>query len=332
MKEFKQVNKTFIKSNNKVSKIYNRYLYSLIPFILLILIYNLTYGSLGIILSLIKSLSISLLVSIITQYIFNIIHQEKDIKKLFKEDKIITISLILGLFSIHSSIPIIIISSLISIIIKNISKTKTIYSSLYGLLFILIFTNTDNPLSNLNKLSYIDSFNNIVKTYGSITNYIFGFNNYYLSPILSILVFIYLFYKKSIKYNIVFSYISTISFIMLFFGILNNMNIWYVIFQLTTGNILFLSVYLLPNYIDTPITEEGQIIYGIILGIITSILRFITPVLSVVITLIIGPLLITKFINKISINLKYNKKYYYTVVSLSIILIILTTVILNIVI
>ena len=59
-------------------------------------------------------------------------------------------------------------------------------------------------------------------------------------PLVSILSFIYLFLKKSIKYNIVFSYILTFIFIMLPFGLLNNMNIWYLFFQITTGNILFL--------------------------------------------------------------------------------------------
>ena len=40
MKEFEKVNKVFIKSNNTVSKIYNRYLFSLISFNLInIIIY-----------------------------------------------------------------------------------------------------------------------------------------------------------------------------------------------------------------------------------------------------------------------------------------------------
>ena len=83
---------------------------------------------------------------------------------------------------------------------------------------------------------------------------------------------------------------------MLTIGLLNNMNIWYLFFQLTTGNLLFLSVFILPDYRTTPTTGEGQIIYGIILGLITSILRFIIPELSVVITLILGPILLTKLI------------------------------------
>ena len=101
MKEFKTLNQTFIKSNNQSSKILNRYLYSLIPFILLIIIYNLIKSSYNTIINLLVSISISLIVSITTQYIFNIIKKEKNIMKIFNEDNILTISIILGLFTIN---------------------------------------------------------------------------------------------------------------------------------------------------------------------------------------------------------------------------------------
>ena len=110
---------------------------------------------------------------------------------------------------------------------------------------------------------------------------------------------------------------------------LNHMNIWYLFFQLTTGNILFLSVFCLGDYPKTPITTEGQVIYGIILGLITSILRFIIPELSVILPLILGPILLTKKINNISFKLKYSRKYYYTILTTSIIIII-TTILINI--
>ena len=334
MREFKKVNKVFIKSNNTTNKIFNRYLYCLIPFIILIIISNLINKTPEGIISITKSISISLITSIIVQYIFNLTHKQKDITKIFLEDNILTISIILGLFSINSPILVIIISSIISIIIKNISINNNISSSLYGILFILLskyyLNNLDTPLYNLSKLSYIDTFDNIVTPYGSILSYTLGTNLYYLSPILSILSFIYLFHKKSIKYNIVFSYILTISFIMLFTGLFNNMNIWYIFFHLTTGNLLFLSVFILTDYPNTPTTGEGQLIYGIILGLITSILRFMIPELSVIIPLILGPILLTKLINKISFKLRYNKKSYYILLSLCMISVLITTIIINI--
>lgn len=336
MKEFIKENKVFIKSNNTTNKIFNRYLYCLIPFILLIVIFNLIWGSVSIIFSLLKAISISLIINTIIQYIFNIINKQKNFSKIFLEDKILTISIILGLFSLNSSVLVIIISSMITTIIKNINKNISISSSLYGILFIFIskyyFNDFETPLSNLSKLSYIGSFDSIVLPYGSILEYTIGLTPYYLSPILSIVSFIYLFSKKSIKYNIVFSYVLTISFIMLFFGIFNNMNIWYLFFELVTGNLLFLTVFCLTDYPSTPTTGEGQLIYGIVLGLITSILRFIIPELSVIISMILGPLLFTKIINRISFKLKYNKKFYYTIMSLSIFIAIITTIIINIII
>ena len=335
MREFKTINKIFIKSNNTTTKIFNRYLYCLIPFFILIILYNAIWGSITEITNLIKATSLSLITSTIVQYIFNFRKKETNIFKILIKDNILTISIILGLFSIHSSIVIIIISSVFSIIMKNILKNTTYSSSLYGILIILITSsyilNTDTPLTNLKQLNYIGTYNDIFKSYGTILTYGLGLK-YYLSPFISILSFIYLFYKKSIKYNIVLSYILTYVFTMLIFGLFNNMNIWYLYFQLTTGNILFLSVFCLSDYKNTPTTGEGQIIYGLILGLLTCIFRFIIPELSVVISLIIGTTILTKIINNISFKLRYNKKYYYTFLIILIILIILTNISINIII
>lgn len=336
MKEFQKVDKVFIKSNNTVSKIINRYLYCLIPFILFIIIYNLIWGSTTIIISLLKNIIISFITSIIIEYLFNLKNKKQKISKLILENQILTISFIIGLFSLNISIPIIIIASAITIIIKKLTKANSIYATLYGILFLIIskyFQNTpDTPLNNLANLSYQGTYESILLPYGNLLDYILGTTTNYLSPILSIISFIYLFHKKSIKYNIVFSYILTITFIMLSLGILNNMNIWYLLFQLTTGNLLFLSVFILPDYKITPTTEEGQRIYGIILAILTCILRFILPELSVIITLILGPILLTKLLNNISFKLKYNHKYYYSILATSIILVLITSIILNIII
>ena len=335
MKEFKKANKVFIKSNNTVSKIFNRYLYTLIPFIFLIIIYNLIWGSTNVVISLLISLTTSLITSTTAQCIINLIKKKKEFTKIFLEDKIVSISIIISLLSLNNSIPITIISSIISIIASNIYKTRILSSSLYGILFIILYNqfinNIDTPLINLSNLSYINTYDNIITPYGNIIEYILGITKYYLSPILSIIAFIYLFHKKSIKYNIVFSYILIFIFVMLIIGLFNDMNIWYLVFQLTTGNILFLLIFTGVEYINTPTTEEGQIIYGIILGLITSILRFIIPELSVVIPFIIGPLLLTKLLNKISYKLKYNRVYYYSIITICIVSVIISTIIINII-
>lgn len=334
MREFKTVNKTFIKSKNTISKIFNRYLYSLIPFIIINIIYNLINNQSSEVINFLLSISVSIITCTITQYIFNMVKKQPNTLKFLLEEQILTIAIILGLFSINTPLIITIISGVISILIKNTNKNITISASIYGILLILLYSyfinNIDTPLINLQNLNYIDNYSNIVTPYGNIFSYLFGFK-YYLSPMISLIIFIYLFYKKSIKYNIVMTYLLTFLFIMLTFGLFNNMNIWYLFFQLTTGNILFLTVFCLTDYKNTPTTTEGQVIYGLILGLITSILRFIIPELSVIITLILGPILLTKLINRISFKLKYNKKYYYTLLVICIFLVLITTITINII-
>lgn len=334
MKEFIKKDKVFIKSNNETSKIYNRYLYCLISFVIFIVIYNLIWGSVIDIINLLKSIFVSLFTLTIIQYVFNLGYRKKGIMKILFENQILSIAIILGLFSMGCPIWVSIVSSILTIVMKNILKKMTISSSLYGILVIILakyyLFDLDTPLINLTKFSYVGTYDNIINSYGGLLNYILGIKIGYLSPILSILCFIYLFHKKSIKYNIVFSYVLTISFIMLITGLVNDMNIWYLFFQLTTGNILFLTVFTLGDYPITPTTQEGQLIYGILLGIITGILRFIIPELSVVITLILGPILFTKLINNISFKLKYNYKYYYSYIVGCLILVIITTTIINV--
>ena len=306
MREFKKLDRVFIKSNNTTNKIFNRYLYCLIPFILLILIYNFIWGEQIISISLIKSLGISIISCFVCNILFDVINKN-DEKKRFLDDNVLTIAIVLGLFSVSSSILTIIVSSVLTIVIKRVMKNDSFSVSLYGILVILILNHyigdIDTPLLNLSRLSYVGSFDNVLKSYGSIKDYFIGTINY-LSPMLAILVFIYLFYKKSIKYNIVIAYLLTFSFIMFIVGMVNGMNIWYVFFQLMTGNVLFLSIFCLPDYPVSPIVTEGQLVYGIILGLISCILRFIVPELAIVISIIIGPLLITNKINKLSIKLK----------------------------
>ena len=163
MREFKKVDRTLIKSDNTTNKIFNRYLYCLICFVLLIIISNLIDGTFNVVLSLIKSLIISLLSSTIIQIIFNSIKKDWDrqnkksfFQDIFIEKHILTISLIIGLFAMDSNIYVGVISSIITVVIKNIFSFKTISSTLYGILVILVFKqfqdNLDTPLTNLTQL------------------------------------------------------------------------------------------------------------------------------------------------------------------------------------
>lgn len=332
MREFHVVNKTYVKSHNSTNKIIARYTYSLIIFTLLTIIINLFIGNKELVLSLIKSISLSFVITSIFTYIINIIKKEYSIKKIYTEDTTIAISLMIGLFSVNLDIVILVLAIMVTLFFKNIKKDINLSSVLYGILLIILYiyftNNLDTPLTILKNNSFNMDYNEVINMNNGIYNYLFGIN--YLSPILSIVMFIYLFHKKSIKYNIVISYILIIFLIMFIYGILSD-KMWFVLFELSTGSILFLTIYTLTDYRVSPTISEAQILYGIILGIITSILRFIIPELAVIISFIFGELLLSKYLDNISYKLKYNRKLYNTLIIISIILIIITIIILTII-
>lgn len=326
MREFKTYNKTFIKSSNNSHMLFLRYGYALIGFTLLTMLFFILTKHTFMIMPLIKSILISLLTAIVIDYLINIIKKNNRFSDIFLKDYIQIDALIIGLIGINTNYVVLIIATCISIIIKNIFNNYKISSALFGILLIIIYNyyylDTVSPLVNFRSLEHTGTFKEIVKSLGGIKDYLFGI--VYLSPIISIIAFIYLFYKKSIKYSMVISYILTFSVIMFFYGLFNDM-IWLMLFELVCGNILFYVAFTMSDYIVTPTLNETQIIYGIILAIISSILRFIIPELAIIIPFILGPIILTKPLERISPKLKYNKKLYYLVLGILAIIVIIST-------
>ena len=320
MANFNSPVKVFIKSKNNINKIYNNYNISLIIFSILTIISNLLLKRNAIVFSFIKTLIITLFISIMLTYIINIFKKEYSLKKVYTEDTIISIAIIISLFSLDVNIYIQILAILVTIIIKNIFKKINISSVLYGILIILLYKYYTNTLNPQIIITSKDTITSIIKYLLDIK---------YLCPVISIISFIYLFYHKSIKYTLVFSYLLTFIIIMFMYGIFNNFNMYFQISEIINSAIIFLTIYTLADYKITPTISEGNAFYGIILGIISAILRFIIPNFAIVITFILGPLL-TKGIDKISPKIKYNNKLYVGLMIISIAMMILTAFLLNI--
>lgn len=303
--------KVYVKSVNSSHTIISRYTYTLIVFTIISLIINAIIGNeIG---KTIKSICLSLLFSLLITYIINIVKKEYDIKRIFTKESIISIGLIIGLFTCDSPI-ILLIAVTIALVIKNISKNINLSASLYGILIIVIYnayTLSANDLMPLTPLSYINyatsniTFIELLTYGGGVINYLF--NIYYLSPLLSVIVFCYLFYKKSIKYNVVIYYILTVFSIILIYGLIKGY-VWLTFLELAVNGLIFLSIYALADYKNSPTISEAQILYGIILGIVTVILKFIIPDFAIIVAMILGSLLV-KPIDKLSYKLKYNKLF-----------------------
>lgn len=335
MREFNISNKIFIRSNNSSSKMLLRYTYVLILFVVFISGYLMFNSDTLLLIDFIKTLFIVTFTGILFQYIINITRGKKELLKLFTEDNIIASSIIITLFAFKEKLVVGFIAIIISQIVKLFNRNISISSSLYGILFILIysqyFNNLDTPLINFSNLDYSGTVHDVIFKYGNFISFVLGTNLIYLSPILCIISFIYLFFKKSIKYPVVFSYLLVFIFSMLIIGFANGMSIWFLFFQLVTGNVLFFTIFTLTDYKVSPITYEGGVIYGMIISLISIILRFIIPELSVVIAMIIGQLFIVNYINKISYKLKYNRKFYRIIFTSCVILSIVSIIIISLV-
>ena len=314
--------KIFIKSTNSYDKMIKKYNISSLFFIVITILINILIGNKELSLSLIKTTIVSLLITSVISYIINIIKKEYNILKIYTEDTTITISIVLALFSVNTNIIILVLSILLTQIVKNIFNNINISSSLYGILLITLYKYFNNEsLILIKSITNNITYQEVLKLGGGIKNYLFSIN--YLNPVLSIIIFIYLYHYKSIKYNIVYSYIITFIIIIMSYSIFNGYSIYYGLVYILTSGVLFLTTYTISDYRITPTIDEGKIIYGIILGIISSILTMIIPELSIIITFILGPLLLTKIIDKISFKLKYNDKLYYGIILFLIAIIIL---------
>lgn len=315
----------FIKSNNSVYKIMNRYVYSILPFLLISILYNvIALHNYHVFITII----LTNLVCIITQYIINIIKRDYLFKNVFVVNNILILSLMLSLFTIDTNIVVLILISIFTTLFKNILNinNKAILISIILLnIYKIYYLKLSLPLDSVGNIFKYDE---IIK-YSNLRDYLLGLNNYYLSALLSLFVFIYLFIKKSIKFIIPICIILTYSFIVSIVGIMNGAIILYPLFNIITGNIMFLSVFAASDYINTPITFEGSLIYGILIGIFTSIFRYIIPEFSIAVSILICSLL-TEFLDKISFKLKYNKKIYCFIIFMLMLFSIITSISLGI--
>lgn len=317
MREFNTDQRVYVKTNNSSKKISLIYTYSLLIIFALTIILYLIFGYQKECVSLIKNFLVSLLSVGIFTYIVNVIKKKYDFSLIYTDNNILSLVLIISLFSKTNLVYVVIIASILPVIVRIINSKRNLSASLYGILFLLIYS-----IYFANHL-YIDSDGYKLLDYLIHPNFI--------SPILSLLAFIYIFSKKAIKYNIVLAYVLTFFLSIFLYFIINKNDILDILLVLTINSPLFLAVYVLSDYMVTPTIMETQIIYGTIMGIISAILYIIIPNLAIVISSLILPLILTNYLEKISAKLKYNSKLYYLVMTLCFIFNILAIIVLAVI-
>lgn len=80
----------------------------------------------------------------------------------------------------------------------------------------------------------------------------------------------YLVYRKVITLRIPLTYIATVAVFTLIFG---GFDINYTLAHLCGGGLIFGAFFMATDYVTSPITPKGQIVFGILLGVLTGLFR-----------------------------------------------------------
>lgn len=80
----------------------------------------------------------------------------------------------------------------------------------------------------------------------------------------------YLVYKKVISLRIPVTYIATVAVFVFIFG---QQDLGFVLAHICGGGLIFGAFFMATDYVTSPITPKGQIVFGILLGVLTGLFR-----------------------------------------------------------
>ncbi len=337
--KFKKENGPHIKSADTTSKIMTRLLIALMPIVCYalfkngLLVYYYTDASILKALHPLFMIVVSISTSFVSEFLYFRYILKKDIKDtMFEIERSFTIipGLLLALIlPVNTPLYLVIFGAFTANIVgkmlfggfgQNIFNPALIgylfisasYSHLMGGVLNLYELDTlagATPLANLTSLNYYGTYESIVGTYGSLLNFLAGSIPGAIgetSKLLIIFAFIYLTCTKTIKWRIPVTYISTVFVITFIISKYFELGIWYPLFHILSGGLLFGAVFMATDPVTSPITNVGQIIHGVALGMMTILLRFLTPYPEGVMTSILFMNMFVPIFDKIGLKIKHD--------------------------
>ncbi len=313
MKEFHLDSGTFVKDKNSTPKIMMHLLVSLIPIILFSFFKNgiLPYTSGKIkLLGMFYPLFFITLGPIFTYIIERIYvkifykYEKTKLKQYMKSSYSIFPGLFLSLvLPINTPISVLFFGSFIATVVGKMLfggfGNNVFNPALIGYLFVILIygpmiaanggylnplemdaVTTATPLSNIATVEGIGTYETLIKPYGSLFEFFVGIIPGTIgetSAFLCIVAFIYLTFFKVIKWKIPAVYIATVFGMTYVIGTFNNLGIWYPLFQIMSGGLMFGAVFMATDPVTSPTTPIGQVLYGLFLGILTVMIRYLTP-------------------------------------------------------
>ena len=257
----------FIKTPLSTDKIIEKLIISMLPLILVKLVYNI-------------ETIITLLVTIITFYlgeylVYYLRKKKKTINNLTQESFTLYSGLLIYLFTplstpIYITIILTTLASILKVLLGGFGKYK-LNPYIPSILIMML-------------IQGYYSINPLILVEEKLSTYIILLN------IIAIGSLMYLIYNNSIKYKITISHLLT-TIILISIISIKSQTLGLNLITLINSGIILISIYLASDSITTPVTTKGQIIYGISLGIISVLLINIFPTMFAILPLIIMPLL-----------------------------------------
>lgn len=183
------------------------------------------------------------------------------------------------------------------------------------------------PLSHLSTLTGIGTYDTVVKPYGNLWTFFLGMKPGAVgetSILLCLIGFIYLTLTKTIKWRIPTVYVSTVFVMTLLIGLYNNLGIWYPLFEIFSGGLMFGAIFMSTDPVTSPVTSKGQILYGLCLGLLTVIFRYLTSYPEGVLTAILTMNMLVFILDKIGYKSKDKISKFFIPFTIILILIFMT--------
>ena len=93
------------------------------------------------------------------------------------------------------------------------------------------------------------------------------------SAIALLIGFAYLLYRKVITARIPLAYIGTVAVLAFLFPLGNDRFVWMAA-QLFSGGLMLGAIFMATDYVTSPLTKLGQVVYGIGCGVLTIMIRY----------------------------------------------------------
>jgi electron transport complex protein RnfD len=125
----------------------------------------------------------------------------------------------------------------------------------------------------------IGDYSTLVKPFGSLWDFFTGFIPGSLgetSALLCLIGLIYLLVKKVISWRVPVIYIGTVFILTYIIGISNGFGIWYPLFHILSGGLMFGAVFMATDPVSSPTVTSSKVFYAVGLGVITVFFRFLS--------------------------------------------------------